>query len=148
MRLEPPVPITKGVTLEDDNLGGYFIPQNTLVILCTTALHHNPQYWGPDPDAFRPERWDEDTTTSTGTNSAAARNFGTWMPFLAGPMNCCIGSEFALTEIKVIIAVLIRSFEFSESEVEEEKLEKVKGKLKITSRPSPDVRLVVRRVVE
>ncbi|KAJ3088729.1 hypothetical protein HK102_008073 [Quaeritorhiza haematococci] len=147
MRLEPPVPITNRVTVEDDKLGGYFIPKNTRVILCTTALHRNPQYWGPDPDAFRPERWDEDTTTSTGTNSASARNFGTWMPFLAGPMNC-IGSKFALTEIKVILAVLIRNFEFSESEAEEEKLEKVKRKLRVTLRPSPDLRLVVRRVVE
>lgn len=74
------------------------------------GLHRSPKNW-TDPDTFRPERFL--TSTSTGTTTAASDNANpAFVPFSKGPRNC-IGQELAIIETKVILAMTLRSFDFS-----------------------------------
>lgn len=66
------------------------------------ALHRDPQHY-PDPDVFDPERFNED-------NKANINPYA-YMPFGVGPRNC-IGSRFALLEMKILFLHLLSKFEF------------------------------------
>ncbi|KAL8727061.1 MAG: hypothetical protein Q9166_006304 [cf. Caloplaca sp. 2 TL-2023] len=70
------------------------------------GTHHNPRYW-KDPEKFLPERFlvPEDHELYPVQNA--------WRPFERGPRNC-IGQELALTEIKIILAMTVRDFDFAD----------------------------------
>lgn len=69
--------------------------------------HHNPAYW-PRPEEFIPERW----LVPEGHELYPPKN--AWRPFERGPRNC-IGQEVALTEIKVMLALTLREFDFMDA---------------------------------
>jgi cytochrome P450 len=73
-----------------------------MVLISPYVTHHHPGVW-PDPERFDPERF-------TPERSAGRPRFA-WYPFLGGPHQC-IGQEFALMEIILVVAMLVRSFRF------------------------------------
>lgn len=72
----------------------FFIP-----IWC---FHRDPQYF-PDPEKFDPERFSEENRCKIDSD--------TYLPFGVGPRNC-IGSRFALMELKTIFYYLLLNFSF------------------------------------
>ncbi|KAF8638157.1 hypothetical protein AX17_002400 [Amanita inopinata Kibby_2008] len=54
---------TPHMSSEDFTYNGQFIPKNTVMILNAYTLHHDPVRY-PDPDAFNPERYINDSTSS------------------------------------------------------------------------------------
>ncbi|MEL6347537.1 MAG: cytochrome P450 [Myxococcota bacterium] len=74
---------------------------NTQFMIPIYAIHRNPEYW-PDPDAFRPERFE-------GGLPKKERKH-TFMPFGAGP-RICIGRNFAMLELSAILVSLLRRFD-------------------------------------
>ena len=83
-----------------------------------------PSIWGPDVEKFNPERWFNEHTINSITNY-------NYLPFSTGPRSC-IGIKVALNEMKTLLAILIRNFEFYEVEGIE-----VKRKLSLSQRPDP-----------
>lgn len=81
-------------------------------------------------DWFRPSRWDEELASKIGPYE--------YMPFLAGGRQC-IGNRFALTEMKILLAILITKFQF----FEKPGFEVVKKQF-VTLRPSPNMTLRVK----
>ena len=75
----------------------------------------NPKIWGEDVYTFRPERWLDES------NSKGAANRDAFMAFAKGPRNC-IGQELAMLELKMVLAMTIRQFNFREAFAEVEKL--------------------------
>lgn len=71
------------------------------------GTHHNPRYW-PRAEEFLPERF----LVSEGHELYPPKN--AWRPFERGPRNC-VGQELALTEIKVMLALTIRDFDFKDN---------------------------------
>ncbi|KAJ7843337.1 cytochrome P450 [Mycena olivaceomarginata] len=70
----------------------------------TVALHAlmiNPEHW-KDPLTFNPERW--------GTEEVRKRHQHAYIPFAAGARGC-IGFNFALQEIKIILARVVLNFQ-------------------------------------
>ncbi|XP_066251298.1 cytochrome P450 9e2-like [Euwallacea similis] len=65
------------------------------------SIHHDPQYY-VDPEKLLPERFSEE-------NRGSIKPY-TYMPFGLGP-RACIGSRFALLEIKIMMFYLLNSFE-------------------------------------
>lgn len=53
-------------------------------------MHRLPQFWGPDAEDFKPERW----------LAGGKVDHDAFLPFLAGPRRC-IGNRFALAELQV-----------------------------------------------
>lgn len=68
------------------------------------GTHHNSCYW-VRPEEFLPERFlvPEEDELYPPKNG--------WRPFEKGPRNC-VGQELALTEIKVMLVLTIRDFDF------------------------------------
>ncbi|KAJ8928370.1 hypothetical protein NQ314_019101 [Rhamnusium bicolor] len=82
---EEPVHLEKGAT----------------VIIPIYPIHRCPKFY-PDPDRFDPERFNDENKGNI--------NPYTYMPFGVGPRNC-IGSRFALLEVKIIFFSVLKHFE-------------------------------------
>ncbi|KAK5649518.1 hypothetical protein RI129_000547 [Pyrocoelia pectoralis] len=78
-----------------------YLEKGTVIWIPTCALHHDEQYF-PNPKRFDPERFSE-------SNKQNIRP-GAYIPFGLGPRRC-IGSRFALLEMKLIIIQLLQHFE-------------------------------------
>ncbi len=101
MRLYPPAWITDREAIEDDQVGDLKIPKGAIVVPFIYGVHHSPEIW-EDPEAFNPARFEKETR-----NQLPA--FG-YMPFGGGP-RLCIGNSFALMEMQLALASLVRRFD-------------------------------------
>lgn len=68
--------------------------------------HHDPKYF-PEPQRFDPDRFNEENRKNIDPD--------TYLPFGIGPRNC-IGSRFALLELKTMFYFLLLNFEFEACE--------------------------------
>jgi cytochrome P450 len=100
LRLYPPAWSTTRAPLEDDVIGGRRIPRGHFVIVSPYVTHRHPAFWS-DPDAFRPSRF------SAGMPSGPDRF--AYFPFGGGPRQC-MGTQFALTEARIVLATIARRF--------------------------------------
>jgi cytochrome P450 len=96
MRLYPPIWAIERRAVRDDTIGGFAIPAGSSVIISPFVLHRHPQFWA-DPLRFDPTRFD-------GPKPPPA-----YLPFGAGP-RYCIGSEFAMMEARLIVAMVTQTF--------------------------------------
>ncbi|RDD35948.1 Cytochrome P450 4V2, partial [Trichoplax sp. H2] len=67
------------------------------------VFHHDPNWW-EEPWKFNPERF-------TAENSKGRDPYA-FMPFAVGTRNC-IGQNFALQELKSVVAKILQRFELS-----------------------------------
>jgi cytochrome P450 len=88
---------------EQMELGGYEIPKGSIVYAFSYVTHRD-QRWFPEPETFYPERF-------LGEKERKVSPFA-YFPFGAGP-RACIGAQFALTEMTLVAACLLRRFQFS-----------------------------------
>jgi cytochrome P450 len=85
------------LTKEPVEIGGFRYPEGVCLVPNAYLIHHDPEIY-PDPYAFRPERFLDE---SPGTY--------TWIPF-GGGRRRCLGASFALLEMKIVLrAVLARA---------------------------------------
>jgi cytochrome P450 len=89
-------------TDDDMIIDGYFVPKDTVVSASIYQVHHSKEIWGVDADDFVPERW------INGDPVELKRNLFT---FGAGS-RLCIGNNFAMMEIRLVLASLLLNFEF------------------------------------
>ena len=95
MRVYPPVPVIGRAAINSEEVNGYYIKSNTVMLLNITGLHHHPAYW-EQPFAFKPERFEH--------FDMKGENRFIFMPFGAGP-HICIGNNFAMMEMQLINAL-------------------------------------------
>jgi cytochrome P450 len=100
LRLRPVVPAVARYLTEPTELGGRVLPAGVHITPSIYLTHHNPDVY-PDPHAFRPERFLE-------------RPAGTyeWIPFGGGTRRC-LGATFALFEMKIVLAEVLRRFDLA-----------------------------------
>ena len=96
LRLFPPGWTMSRTALEDDDLGGYFIPKGASIMVSPYIVHRNADHW-PNPEGFEPERFEPDR--------AAKRHPHAYFPFGAGP-RACVGQQFALMEAQLILTMV------------------------------------------
>ena len=58
LRLHPPADVTSRVALSDVEIGGYFVPRGTMILLPIDAVQRSSHYWA-NPDLFDPQRFEE-----------------------------------------------------------------------------------------
>ena len=101
LRLYPPGWLLGRKNLEDDEIGGYHIPAGTNVLLATLLVHTREDLWDRAHD-FWPERWD--------TEAVQNLHKMAYFPFGGGP-RLCIGNNFALMEMTILLATMARRFQ-------------------------------------
>ncbi|XP_053679855.1 cytochrome P450 4d2-like [Anopheles nili] len=98
-RMYSPVPYYSRHIDRDTTINGVPVQKGWTIVFGAYMMHHNPEYF-PEPDQFRPERFDE---------SEENRNPFVYIPFSAGSRNC-IGQKFAMNELKTVLSKIIRNF--------------------------------------
>jgi cytochrome P450 len=115
MRVHPPVWMVGRRTINEDEIGGYRIEKQTNVLIPIVYLHHTERFWD-EPKKFKPERFAPELRNSI--------DRFVYLPFGGGP-RVCIGNNFAMLEMELILITLYREFRFRVKEgfkVEEEPL--------------------------
>ncbi|KAJ1926527.1 hypothetical protein IWQ60_003702 [Tieghemiomyces parasiticus] len=103
LRLYPPLFLHLRQARQDTVLpGGYECPAGTSCQVNAFALHRHPDHWGPNPEAFNPDHFLP--------AAMAARHPGAYLPFSSG-VRGCIGMQFAMQEMKIVLAYLLRRFD-------------------------------------
>lgn len=105
LRLFTPVPGLARRVLDEDVIAGYRISPNARVIVSPYATHRHPDFW-PNPERFEPDRFE------AGLEKYARRHPYSYFPFGRGPRQC-IGTNFALLEMKLALAVIARRYTLS-----------------------------------
>lgn len=104
LRLFPPVPDLSKITVEETKLGDLTIPAGVIIMLQTTALHRDKTIYGPDAMEFNPERFFEGSVAATkGQLAFIAFSWGS---------RACPGQVFALTQVKLGLAMILQHFSF------------------------------------
>ena len=105
LRLYPPVTRVNRQMTTEINMKGYKIPAGISVTVPVYTIHRLPDYW-PDPLKFDPDRFLPE-------NKHKIIPY-TYLPFGAGPRNC-MGTRFALMELKLTTVRLLQNFKFKPS---------------------------------
>jgi cytochrome P450 len=95
LRLYPPAWGIGRRALEDYEVGGFTIPERSVVLMSPYVVHRDPR-WFPDPLAFRPGRW---------LTEDPARPKFAYFPF-GGGARVCIGERFAWMEGTLLLAAI------------------------------------------
>lgn len=103
MRLWPTVPAIARTTVEEIEYDGIVIPEKSLVQCNFYSIFHAS--WIVRPNEFIPERW------SPGHELYDEKLKEMFMPFAEGHRNC-IGQNMAMIQLKILIANIIRYYEF------------------------------------
>lgn len=77
---------------------GYEIPKGSMIFVSPAVSHRLPEVY-PDPDSFRPERFEADPQ-----GMRALVGFG-------GGVHRCLGVHFAYLEMKLIVTMLLRDYD-------------------------------------
>lgn len=103
LRLWPTAPAFAVAPFDDAVIGGrYRLRKNRRISVVLTALHRDPKVW------THPERFDIDRFLPENEAKLPAHAY---MPFGHGE-RACIGRQFALTEAKLALALMLRNFAF------------------------------------
>ncbi|CRG92257.1 cytochrome P450 alkane hydroxylase, putative [Talaromyces islandicus] len=113
LRVHPVVPMNERKALQDtvlpvgggeDGLSPVFVPKGTLIGYNVYAMHRRPDFYGPDADEFRPERWE----------NGKLQPRWEYLPFNGGP-RICVGQQYALTEVGYVTVRMAQEFQNLES---------------------------------
>ncbi|EAW08546.1 cytochrome P450 [Aspergillus clavatus NRRL 1] len=85
-----------------DGQAPVFVAKGTVVVYSPFAMHRREEFYGPDAEEFRPERW------------ADLRPGWEYLPFNGGP-RICVGQQYALTEAGYVTVRLAQRFSVLES---------------------------------
>jgi cytochrome P450 len=102
LRLYPPAFTIVRQALAADEAGGVPIPAAGVVLISPWVLHRHRRLWAA-PETFDPTRF---------LPGAPAPDRFAYLPFGIGP-RVCVGAQFALTEAVLVLATLVRAFEFA-----------------------------------
>lgn len=111
LRLHPPLIILLRLVQEEIELAGHTIAPGTMVAASPKVSNRIAEDF-PEPESFDPGRYldprQEDLV-----------NRWTWIPFGAGKHRC-VGSAFAMMQLKAIFSVILRDYEFEMTQPSED----------------------------
>jgi sterol 14-demethylase len=106
LRLHPPLIILMRKVMFDFHYKGWTVPAGKLVGVSPAVSNRMPECF-PDPDHYDPSRYEKGREED--------KQAFAWIPFGAG-RHRCVGSAFALMQLKAIFSDLLREYEFELSQ--------------------------------
>jgi len=103
MRLYPPNRSVGREALNGCQIGNYRVPAGTQLLMSQWVVHRDARYFD-NPEEFKPDRWT--------TEFARELPRYAYFPFGGGP-RVCIGQDFAMMEIMLVVATVFRRFKLS-----------------------------------
>jgi len=109
LRVRPVIDVAgRRVSTPNFDLGDWRIPRDRTVLVRIADLHENPEIY-PQPERFDPDRY-------RGTRPAAPA----WLAFGGGGRRC-IGAEFAIAEMDVVLRTVLQNFQIHTDAAADEK---------------------------
>jgi len=102
MRLYPPAWGFARESLAPVDISGFSFPKGAEFVMSPWVVHRDARNF-PDPEAFKPERWQNDLLHRLPKFA--------YFPFGGGP-RVCIGNRFAIMEAKLVLAGAVQRFRF------------------------------------
>ncbi|KAJ3893683.1 cytochrome P450 [Lentinula edodes] len=120
LRLYPPVPFVRRTATKEKTLvystsnsdtadASVIVPAGTTLFVGIAGANRLESVWGVDAKTWKPERWLSDRNPAT---MHLPGIYSGMLSFFGGGRSC-IGYRFALMEMKIILATLLRRFKFS-----------------------------------
>lgn len=106
MRLYSPVWVLGREAINDDQLADFHVKKGDSIIFSPFMIHRHEDFWDK-PDQYLPERFLSDTSLPKNT----------YFPFGSGP-RLCIGNNFAILELKVILIAVLKGLNFEFTDLE------------------------------
>jgi cytochrome P450 len=103
LRLLPPLPFNLRIAQAPFQLGPYELLKGTNVVWSAAVTHRIPALY-PQPQRFMPERW-----------RMLDPSPYEYIPFGGGPRRC-LGAEFALLEMRLVLPLIVQRFRLSLAE--------------------------------
>ncbi|WP_324612916.1 MULTISPECIES: cytochrome P450 [Mycobacteroides] len=94
-------PFNPRFAMQDDVIGGYLIPQYTIVGPSLYAIHRDPRWW-QDPDRYDPTRFLDEAHVKQRPRLA-------FMPFGSGPHHC-VGTGMAYMNAQFLLAIMFQRY--------------------------------------
>ena len=127
LRLFPPIPMINRQLVIDLKIGDYLIPKGEHIWIDIKNLHLDPQIF-PEPNLFKPERFENSNTSNINSYS--------FIPFSAGPRDC-IGKRFAMNSVKIVLSKILFNFEIRSLDP----IDKVMAVWEVVYRPKDPLRV-------
>jgi len=109
LRLHPPLIILMRKVMYDFHYKGWTIPAGKLVGVSPSVSNRMPECF-PEPNRYEPSRYEDGREED--------KQAFAWIPFGAG-RHKCVGSAFAMMQLKAIFSDLLRRYEFTLSQPHE-----------------------------
>jgi cytochrome P450 len=103
LRLFPPVPILSRIAQDRDIINGQLINAGQRILISVIGLHYDPRFFH-QPTSLILDRFPEGQPTRDQLRH--------YMPFGGGP-RVCGGSRFAMIELPLALALLLRNLHFA-----------------------------------
>jgi cytochrome P450 len=100
LRLYPGAWVFSRNSLADDDIGGYYIPAKSMILLSPYVTHRLPSFWD-NPEEFNPERFQ--------SQKSSDRSRYAYFPFGSGSRQC-IGEALAMTEMQLVVAMISQRY--------------------------------------
>ena len=130
MRLYPPAYGLGRQAVRATEIAGHPVARKDIFIAPTWVVHRDRR-WFEEPDAFRPERWEDDL-------ARRLPRFA-YFPFGGGPRQC-IGNSFATMEAILLLAAIARRFRLTLAPGQ-----RITPTPYVTLRPEPGPRMLLTR---
>jgi len=102
MRRYPSISAIQRRPIKEDVFKGITFKKSAHLLINIYGMHHHPEYWDT-PELFDPERFS--------VEAEQQRPPFVYLPFGGGPRRC-IGSNFAMMVMQVVVSSLLKSFHF------------------------------------
>ncbi|MEO0412782.1 MAG: cytochrome P450 [Pseudomonadota bacterium] len=124
LRLYPPITFIPRVAAQRARIGKAWVKKGAMVMIAPWVMHRHRDYWAA-PDAFDPDRFTPQREAELTPH--------TYIPFGQG-QRICVGAGFATMESALILAQLVRRFDFFVDHPD-----KVRPVARLTTRPKDQI---------
>ena len=107
--LYPPLPVTTRKCCQSCKIGGFEIPQETMVLISLYAINRDPDLWN-NPNEFQPERFLVSFEKQESMKYKQDKTFS-FLSFGAG-RRACPSSKLGLSVAQIAVATMVQCFDW------------------------------------